>query len=93
MIDTVPLPEKQLLPFLSEVTRDRELREKFLKDPIGVGKKYGISFTEAEVKKIRSTAGLIKSINVIIESREIAEIWRDHVIYPVPPMRYRLRIR
>lgn len=93
MIDTVPLPEDQLLPFLSELTRDRELREKFLKDPVGVGKKYGISFTEAELKKIRSTAGLIKSINVVIESREIVEILKYGVVYPLPPMRYRLRIR
>lgn len=94
MIDTVPLPERpQLMEFLAKATADKRFRERFLADPVGVGREFGISFPPEEVGKIKEAAGAIKSINVIVTPTETVQIWKNHVFYPVPPLRYRLEIR
>ena len=78
--------EKRLRDLLLRATRDMEFRERFLKDPVVVGKESGVSFTKEQLEKIKSVANFIESLKDL-------RIPIGPIGYPLDPVLQRWRMR
>jgi len=58
--------DKRLRELLIRATKDKELREKFLRDPEGVGKEFDVTFNRKQLVKIKRTAAFIEALNDIV---------------------------
>lgn len=75
--------KRSLRELVVKATRDRAFRAEFLKDPAGIGKKHGVSFTDEQLARIKDTAKFIES------AKDIIITWRDWDKYPLPPVMVR----
>jgi hypothetical protein len=80
----VPKDEK-MRNLLAKATKDKGFREEFLKDPIRVGRKHGVSFNKTQLKNIKETAVFIDSTHDIV-------IGQPEPIYPLYPTLVRWKI-
>ena len=77
--------EKKLRDLLIKATRDMEFREEFLRKPVDIGKKYGVSFTAEQIEKIKNTSMFIESLKDII-------VMPPPPVYPMYPILVRWKI-
>ncbi len=76
--------EKKLRDLLLKATRDMEFREEFLKDPVSIGKKHGVSFTKEQLTRIDLTAKFLEHIREVYEHHILPP--RYNIVYPLGPI-------
>jgi len=76
---------KKLNELLLRATKNIEFREQFLKDPVGVGKKHGVSFTKEQLEKIKRTAEFVEMLDIV-------RLPPGPIFYPIDPILIRWRI-
>lgn len=76
------LPDEKLAELFEQAHHDLELKHQLLRDPRAVGDKFGVKFSDDEVKQLQQLGGLT----------ELAEEIKVGRLYPRPPIFYPIHV-
>ncbi len=58
--------KREFVMFLDKVSRDRTLRDDFLKDPEKIAKEHGVAMTKGQIARVNATAEFVNQIGEML---------------------------